>query len=84
MAPDGRLTRRGDRGTVEFVYSGAAILRPALFVDAPEGEFPLTDMFDRAAKKGRLFGLRLDGLWMHVGTPAAVKEAEAAMRGRTN
>ncbi len=84
MAPDGRLTRRGDRDTVEFVYAGAAILRPALFIDAPEGEFPLTDMFDRAAKKGRLFGLPLDGLWMHVGTPAAVKEAEAAMRGRTN
>ena len=64
----------------QFVYAGAAILRPALFIDAPEGEFPLTDMFDRAAKKGRLFGLPLDGLWMHVGTPAAVKEAEAAIK----
>ena len=84
MAPDGRLTRRSNRNTVEFVYTGTAILRPALFIDAPEGEFPLTDIFDRAAKKGRLFGLPLDGLWMHVGTPAAVKEAEAAMRGRTN
>ena len=84
MAQDGRLTRRGSRDTVEFVYSGAAILRPALFIDAPEGEFPLTDMFDRAAKKGRLFGLPLDGLWMHVGTPDSVKEAEAAMRKRTN
>src|SRR6187200_3186358 len=57
MAQDGRLTRRGSRDTVEFVYSGAAILRPALFIDAPEGEFPLTDMFDRCANKGRLFGL---------------------------
>lgn len=84
MAPDGRLTRRGDRDTVPFVYAGAAILRPALFIEAPEGEFPLTDMFDRAAKKGRLFGLPLDGLWMHVGTPAAVKDAETAMHGRTN
>ena len=84
MAPDGRLTRRGDRDTVPFVYAGAAILRPTLFIDAPEGEFPLTDMFDRAAKKCRLFGLPLDGLWMHVGTTAAIKEAEAAMRGRTN
>ena len=84
MAPDGRLTRRGGRETVPFVYAGAAILRPDLFIDAPEGEFPLTDMFDRAAKKGRLFGLPLDGLWMHVGTPAAVDEAEAAFRGRTN
>lgn len=84
MAPDGRLTRRGERDTVPFVYAGAAILQPALFNDAPEAEFPLTDMFERAAKKGRLFGLRLDGLWMHVGTPPAVQEAEAAIRGRTD
>ena len=84
MAPDGRLTRRGERDTVPFVYAGAAILQPALFNGAPEAEFPLTDMFERAAKKGRLFGLRLDGLWMHVGTPPAVQEAEAAIRGRTD
>ena len=84
MAPDGRLTRRGERDTVPFVYAGAAILQPALFNDAPEAEFPLTDMFERAAKKGRLFGLRLDGKWMHVGTPATVQEAEAAIRGRTD
>ena len=84
MAPDGRLTRRGGRDTVPFVYAGAAILRPSLFIEAPEGEFPLTDMFERAAKKGRLFGLRLDGLWMHVGTPPAVQKAEAAIRGRTD
>ena len=83
MAPDGRLTRRGERDTVPFVYAGAAILQPALFNDAPEAEFPLTDMFDRAAKKGRLFGLRLGGLWMHVGTPPAVQKAEAAIHGRT-
>ena len=84
MAPDGRLIRRGDRDSVSFVYAGAAILQPALFIDAPEGEFPLTDMFDCAAKKRRLFGLPLDGLWMHVGTPTAIEEAEAAMHGRTN
>ena len=84
MVPDGRLTRRGDRDAVPFVYAGAAILRPALFIDAPEGEFPLTDLFHGAAQKGHLFGLQLDGLWMHVGTPAAVAEAEAAIRRGTN
>jgi N-acetyl-alpha-D-muramate 1-phosphate uridylyltransferase len=26
-----------------------------------------------------LFGLRLEGVWMHVGTPQAVAEAEAAL-----
>jgi MurNAc alpha-1-phosphate uridylyltransferase len=41
--------------------------------------FPLTAMFDRAAEAERLFGLRLEGVWMHVGTPEAVAAAEAAI-----
>ena len=80
MATDGRLRRRGEREVAPFVYAGAAILSPALFKDAPQGEFSLTDLFDRAAEAGRLHGLRLEGLWMHVGTPEAVGEAEAAIR----
>jgi MurNAc alpha-1-phosphate uridylyltransferase len=79
MAADGRLTRRGERDMVPFVYAGAAILAPALFDGAPAGAFPLTAMFDRAAEAGRLYGLRLEGVWMHVGTPEAVAAAEAAI-----
>jgi MurNAc alpha-1-phosphate uridylyltransferase len=83
MAPDGRLRRRGEREVVPFVYAGAAILAPALFKDAPAGEFPLTDLFARAAEAGRLYGLRLEGLWMHVGTPDAIALAETAIRAST-
>jgi MurNAc alpha-1-phosphate uridylyltransferase len=36
-------------------------------------------LFDRAAEAGRLHGLRLEGVWMHVGTPEAVAAAEAAI-----
>jgi N-acetyl-alpha-D-muramate 1-phosphate uridylyltransferase len=79
MAPDGRLQRRAEREVVPFVYAGAAILKPALFAGAPTGAFPLTLLFDRAAERERLFGLRLEGLWMHVGTPEAVAAAEAAL-----
>ena len=64
---------------VPFVYAGAAILSPALFADAPAGAFSLTLLFDRAGENGRLFGLRLEGVWMHVGTPEAVAAAEAAL-----
>ncbi len=80
MMPDGRLRRRGEREVVPFVYAGAAILAPPLFADAPAGEFPLTALFDRAAEQGRLFGLRLEGLWMHVGTPEAIAAAEKAIK----
>lgn len=79
MAPDGRLRRRAEREVVPFVYAGVAVLSPALFADAPAGAFALTRMFDRAAEAGRLHGLRLDGVWMHVGTPEAVAAAEAAI-----
>ena len=79
MLPDGRLARRGERDVVPFVYAGAALLSPRLFVDVPGGAFPLTPLFDRAGAKGRLFGLRLEGVWMHVGTPEAIAAAEAAL-----
>jgi MurNAc alpha-1-phosphate uridylyltransferase len=83
FAPDGRLRRRAEREVAPFVYAGAAILAPALFKDAPPGEFPLTDLFDRAAEAGRLHGLRLEGLWMHVGSPDAIAQAERAIRAST-
>jgi N-acetyl-alpha-D-muramate 1-phosphate uridylyltransferase len=79
MLSDGRLLARGERDVVPFIYAGAAILAPALFDRAPEGAFALTRLFDRAGAMGRLFGLRLEGLWMHVGTPDAVAAAEAAL-----
>jgi MurNAc alpha-1-phosphate uridylyltransferase len=79
MAADGRLTRRGEHEVVPFVYAGAAILTPAFFAGAPAGAFSMSPLFDRAAEAGRLCGLRLEGLWMHVGTPEAVKAAEEAI-----
>jgi MurNAc alpha-1-phosphate uridylyltransferase len=76
MDPAGRLIRRAEREVAPFVYAGAAILHPRLFADAPAGAFSLNTLFDRAIENGRLFGVRLDGLWLHVGTPDAIAEAE--------
>ena len=79
MAADGRLRRRAEREVVPFVYAGAAILAPAMFSGAPAGAFSLNTLFDRAIEAGRLYGLRLEGTWMHVCTPEAIKAAEAAI-----
>ena len=76
MDPAGRLVRRGEREVVPFVYAGAAILHPRLFADTPPDAFSLNLLFDRALDAGRLFGVRLDGLWLHIGTPEAIGEAE--------
>jgi MurNAc alpha-1-phosphate uridylyltransferase len=78
MLPDGALRKRREHQVVPFVYAGAAIMSPSLFADAPSGDFSLTKMFDSANEQERLFGLRLDGVWMHVGTPDAVHAAEEA------
>jgi MurNAc alpha-1-phosphate uridylyltransferase len=78
MLPDGALRKRREHQVVPFVYAGAAIMSPAIFADAPKGQFSLTKIFDEANDKERLFGLRLDGVWMHVGTPEAVPAAEEA------
>jgi N-acetyl-alpha-D-muramate 1-phosphate uridylyltransferase len=78
MLPDGALRKRKEHQVVPFVYAGVAIMSPAQFADAPTGKFSLTKMFDRANEQERLFGLRLDGVWMHVGTPDAVHAAEEA------
>lgn len=79
MTPDGRLQRRAEREVAPFVYAGAAILSPALFAGAEAKPFSLTELFDRATESERLFGLRLEGLWMHVGTPDAIALAENAI-----
>jgi N-acetyl-alpha-D-muramate 1-phosphate uridylyltransferase len=79
MAADGGLMRRGEREVVPFVYAGAAILTPSFFAGAPPGAFSMSPLFDRAADTGRLCGLRLEGVWMHVGTPEAIQAAEKAL-----
>ncbi len=79
MAPTGALRRRAEREVAPFVYAGAAVLAPALFAGAPERAFPLTLLFDRAIERERLHGLRLEGMWMHVGTPDAIAAAEKAI-----
>jgi MurNAc alpha-1-phosphate uridylyltransferase len=76
---DGRLSRRPERLVAPFVYAGAAILHPRLFADVPEGAFSLNVLFDRAIEAGRLFGVRLDGLWINVENPASIAAAEVAI-----
>jgi N-acetyl-alpha-D-muramate 1-phosphate uridylyltransferase len=78
MDQDGRLVRRGASEVVPFAFAGVSLCDERLFEGAPAGQFSLNLLWDRALAKGRLYGMRLDGNWMHVGTPEALKEAEAA------
>lgn len=75
----GRLVRRPERDLVPFVYAGAAVISPALLRDAPKGAFSLNKLFDQSIEQERLHGIRLEGVWMHVGTPDAITEAEESI-----
>ena len=71
-------TRRGERQVVPFAFAGVSLCEAKLFDGAPDGPFSLNLLWDQALAKGRLYGVRLDGRWMHVGTPEALAEAEAS------
>jgi N-acetyl-alpha-D-muramate 1-phosphate uridylyltransferase len=79
---EGRPHRRQGSETVPFVFTGVSINHPRLFQSAPQGPFSILKLWDEAEAAGRLAAIQLDGLWMHVGTPEALAEAEERMRGR--
>ncbi len=76
---DGRLHRRKADQKAPYIFSGVQIVSPRLFEGLAEGRFSMNVIFDKAAKEGRLFGLIHDGLWLHVGTVEALKEAEEVL-----
>jgi MurNAc alpha-1-phosphate uridylyltransferase len=76
MDADGRLSRREESREAPFVFTGVSIAHPRLFENGPEGAFSLNTLWDRAIERDRLFGVRLEGTWMHIGTPQALAEAE--------
>ncbi len=79
MDSAGRLIKREERTVAPFVYTGIGLIKPELFEGETREVFKLAPIFFEAAKRGRLFGQRLDGLWLHVGTPEAIAEAERAI-----
>lgn len=76
----GTLKRRGEMKLAPFVWTGLQIIHPRLFDGAPKGRFSINPLWDKAIDKGRLFGIRLDGVWIHVGTPQGLQDAESYLR----
>ena len=81
LADDGRLTRRAEGASTPYVFAGVSIAKPEMFADTPEGPFSLNVLWDKAIAAGRLYGVVLDGWWMHVGTPEALADADLFIAG---
>lgn len=78
VSSDGRLARAA--GAADgLIYAGVAILHPRIFAGASDEPHSLNLYFDRAIAAGRLYGHRMDGHWITVGTPDAIAPAEAAV-----
>jgi MurNAc alpha-1-phosphate uridylyltransferase len=77
---DGRIRRRKiEQEIVPFAFTGVSIAHPRLFANAPDGVFSMNRVWDEAIESGRAYGLRMEGIWMHVGTPEALAQAEQAL-----
>jgi MurNAc alpha-1-phosphate uridylyltransferase len=76
MDADGRLTRVPEGRVSPFVWMSMEILHPRLFDGVTETKFSINPLWNKAIEKGRLFGQRLDGVWMHIDRPDAVTASE--------
>ncbi len=79
LSPEGRLRRRREREVAPFVFSGIQMFHPRLFEATPEGPFSLNLVYDKAVEAERLWGLRHDGDWFHIGTPENLRDVEDAL-----
>lgn len=82
MDENGALFRRQEQTVAPFMYAGVQIIKPDLFANGPEGPFSTNLIWDKLIETGRLFGLRMESTWMHVGTPADLADAERFLRDR--
>ena len=82
LESDGRIRRRKvEQELVPFAFTGVSVAHPRLFDGSPDGAFSLNLVWSRAIAAGRAYGVRMDGVWMHVGSPDALAEAERCLSG---
>jgi MurNAc alpha-1-phosphate uridylyltransferase len=79
IAEDGALTLRGTAPSAPFAYMGLHITKPQIVDPGPEGAFSLALLWRALASQKRLFGVVLEGDWMHVGDPVSRDQAEARL-----
>ena len=80
----GALSRPGPGEEAPFTYAGVGVIKSSLFVDRPVAPLKLAPFFFEAASQGRLFGLVLEGRWLHVGTIDMIEQAEVALGLRSD
>ena len=80
MDAEGRIEWREVNSVAPFMYTGVQIIKPELYAPVTDTAFSTTKVWRGLIENQRAYGLRHDGVWMHVGTPEALEDAEAFLR----
>lgn len=76
---EGRPVRRGDAESAPHVFGGAQLIAPEAFEGMPAGAFSLNRVWDRLIAEDRIAASVWDGVWVDVGSPPGIAEAETAL-----
>ena len=79
MDGQGCLARRQEVSMAPFMMAGVQIIHPRLLENAPAGPFSTNLLWDRAIEAGRLYGLRLEGTWLHASSKSDIDDIERTL-----
>lgn len=78
-AENGRIAHRGGAASAPYAFMGVHMLDPRLIDGWPAGPHGIFPHWMAYAERGRLHGVVMDGVWMHVGDPVARATAETRL-----
>lgn len=74
------ISRKPKEVASDHVFIGASLATKSLFDQSPKGAFSLNKLWDAAIANNRVYGIKHQGIWMHVGTTEALSDAEDCIR----
>lgn len=76
-----QISRRSSAPGAEtpWAYAGVRVANPKLYDGEVVRPFSANLIWNKSLESGRLFGLPLDGQWMHVGDPKTIHDVEEWM-----
>lgn len=80
LSDEGLISRKPKEVASDHVFIGASLATKSLFDQSPKGAFSLNKLWDAAIVNNRVYGIKHQGIWMHVGTTEALSDAEDCIR----
>lgn len=65
-----------NEGFPRYTFAGIGVYSPQLFSELPAGRYPLAPLLRSAAAQDRVGGQLYTGIWIDVGTPQRLSEAQ--------